>query len=99
MYGNDYDVATYMGDLTDAVFKTDLRKSVNTFRQQLQISYTELLIQALDPKTQYDRIARSVILAELKSIDRIERDAYSPDALTRAHRAHVRHLIDQAWKN
>ena len=99
MYGNDYDVATYMGDLTDAVFKTDLRKSVNTFRQQLQISYTELLIQALDPKTQYDRIAKSVILAELKRIDRIERDAYSPDALTRAHRAHVRHLIDQAWKN
>jgi hypothetical protein len=99
MYGNEYDVATYMGELTDAVFKYDLRKTVNTFRQQLQISYTESLIKALDPKKNYDRIARSVILSELNRIDILERDAYSPDALTRAHRAHVRHLIDQAWNN
>ena len=99
MYGNEYDIASYMSDLTDAIYKSDLRKSVNTFRQQLQISYAESLIKALDPEKRYDRIARSVILSELKRIDRLERDAYSPDALTRAHRAHVRHLIDQAWKN
>ncbi|PCJ82225.1 MAG: hypothetical protein COA49_01640 [Bacteroidetes bacterium] len=99
MYGNEYDIATYMNDLTDAIFKSDLRKSVNTFRQQLQVTYVEALINALDVKKKYDRIARGVILQQLNNIDRVEKNAYSPDNLTSAHRSHIRHLIDQAWQH
>ena len=95
-YGNEYDLATYMNDLTNAIFKDDLNKKVNTFRQQLQVLYVESLIKAYDNK-KYDRVAKGVILDQLNRIDSQQRDGRSPDSLTRAHRAHLRHLIDQAW--
>jgi hypothetical protein len=98
LYGNDYDVASYISDLTDAVFKYDLNKSVNTFRQNLQIAYVELLLKADDSKSRYDRVSKGVIIHELKAIYKSQWDARSPNALTRAHRDHIIHLIDQAWK-
>ena len=96
LYGNTYDLAEYMDDLTDANFKADLRKSVNTYRQGLQLMYVEALIKSLDDKSRLNGVAQSVVLAQLRRIDRQQRDASSPDGLTRAHRAHVRHLIDVA---
>ena len=95
-YGNEYDLASYMNDLTNAIFKADLNKKVNTFRQQLQVLYVESLIKAYDNK-RYDRIAKGVILDQLNRIESQQRDGSSPDSLTKAHRAHLRHLIDQAW--
>jgi hypothetical protein len=96
LYGNTYDLAEYMDDLTDAIFKADLRSSVNTYRQGLQLMYVEALIKSLDDKSRLNGVAQSVVLAQLRRIDRQQRDAASPDGLTRAHRAHVRHLIDVA---
>ena len=96
MYGNTYDLAEYMDDLTEAIFKADLRSSVNTYRQGLQLMYVESLIKSLDDKSRLNGVAQGVVLAQLRSIDRQQRDASSPDGLTRAHRAHVRHLIDVA---
>lgn len=98
LYGGEYDLSSYLGDLTDDIFKTDLRTSVNTFRQGIQIAYTESLINALDPDKKYDRISRGVIISELNRIDKFESGAHSPDALTKAHRFHVKFLIEQAWK-
>jgi len=96
LYGNTYDLAEYMDDLTDAIFKADLRKSVNTYRQGLQLMYVKALVKSLDDKSRLNGVAQSVVLAQLRRIDRQQRDASSPDGLTRAHRAHVRHLIDVA---
>jgi len=98
LYGGEYDLSSYLGDLTDDIFKTDLRTSVNTFRQGIQIAYTESLINALDPDKKYDRISRGVIISELNRIDKFESGAHSPDALTKAHRFHIKFLIEQAWK-
>ena len=95
-YGNEYDLGSYMVDLTNAIFETDYRKKVNTFRQQLQILYVEALINAYNSKY-YDRIAKGIILSEIKRIDLLQRDGRSPDSMTKAHRSHIRHLIDQAW--
>ena len=95
-YGNEYDVATYMNDLTNAICSADLNKKVNTYRQQLQVYYVESLINAYNDQA-YDRISKSVILQQINRIDKQQRDGKSPDKLTRAHRAHIRHLIDQAW--
>ena len=92
-------MSSYLVDLTDDIFEKDLRSSVNTFRQGLQIAYTESLINALDPKNMYDRIARGVIISELNRIDKFEGAAQSPDALTKAHRFHIKFLIEQAWKD
>ena len=96
LYGNTYNLAEYMDDLTDMMFKGDLRTSVNTYRQGLQLMYVEALVKSLDAKSRLNRVAKSAVLAQLRRIDRQQRDATSPNGLTRAHRAHVRHLIDVA---
>ena len=96
LYGNTYNLAEYMDDLTDMMFKADLRTSVNTSRQGLQLMYVEALVKSLDAKSRLNRVAKSAVLAQLRRIDRQQRDAASPNGLTRAHRAHVRHLIDVA---
>ena len=96
LYGNTYDLASYMDDLTDMMFQADLRTSVNTYRQGLQLMYTEALIGSLSEKSRLTDVAQSAVLAQLRRIDRQQRDAASPDGLTRAHRAHVRHLIEVA---
>ncbi len=96
-YGNEYDIDSYLVDLTNAIFIEDFRKKVNTFRQQIQVYYTETLIKAYKSNS-YDSISKGVILAELKRIDILQRDGRSPDSMTKAHRSHIRHLIDQAWE-
>ena len=94
-YGNTYTLDEYMGDLTDAIFRADLRSSVNTARQQLQIEYVGRLIKVLDPKNKYDTVTRSMALSTLKKIQRDQRNASSPDGLTKAHRTHVLFLIEK----
>lgn len=96
LYGNTYDLAEYMEDLTDAVFKADRRTTVNTYRQGLQLMYVRALIASLSEKSRLNSVAQSVVLAQLRAIDRQQRDGVSPDGMTRAHRAHVRHLIEVA---
>jgi len=88
-----------MDDLTDAIFKADLRSSVNTVRQQLQIEYVKRLITVLDPAKKYDTVTQTMALATLKNIARSQRNATSPDGLTRAHRGHVLFLIEKALES
>ncbi|MGY8941136.1 MAG: zinc-dependent metalloprotease [Flavobacteriales bacterium] len=95
-YGNDYHLDAFMSDLTSAIFKTDLRTSVNTARQQLQLEYVKRLITMLDPTKKYDVISQSVALYNLQRIEREQKTATSPDGLTKAHRAHVLFLIENA---
>lgn len=95
-YGNTYDLDEYMKDLTDAIFRADLRSSVNTARQQVQIEYVKRLISVLDPTKRYDTIAQSVALATLRNIEREQKSASSPNGLTRAHRSHILFLIEKA---
>ncbi len=95
-YGNTYGIDEHMNALTDAIFKADLRSTVNTQRQQLQIEYVKSLVSALSPKAGYDVITQSMVLSTLKRIQRDQRNASSPNALTRAHRDHITFLIQKA---
>jgi len=94
LYGNEYSVTEMMGDLTDAIFEDDSRGAVNSFRQQLQIFYVRGLIKMLDDDS-YDYIARSNAFSNLKEIGR-DMARWRGDAATRAHRDHVKFLIDKA---
>jgi hypothetical protein len=58
----------------------------------LQVEYTERLIKALEPKSMYDNVAQGMINQTLNNIDNMMKSA-SGDALTKAHRSHVRQLI------
>lgn len=96
LYGNAYSLAEYMTDLTDAIFKDDLYKSVNTQRQNLQINYVERLIRIVEPKTKYDRLAQSMAWYELNRLEKLLKVNGGKDVMTKAHRQHIILLIQKA---
>ena len=97
LYGNKYSVTEMLGDLDDAIFKADLNGSVNTFRQNLQVSYVERLVYMLKSKTKYDNMSQSAALASLKSIlGKMKSSKAKGDSDTKAHRGHIIFLIEKA---
>ena len=94
-YGNEYSVAEMMGELTGAVFNADARGNVNTFRQNLQADYVQRLI-AITENQIHDHISKSAALYNLQNIRRMMDNKGSINAETRAHTAHIKHLIDKA---
>jgi hypothetical protein len=95
LYGNDYDLAAVMNDLTDSIFGTDLRTDVNTFRQNLQLSYVNRLLAMVsgDSKAAYDNVAQSTALYNLRQIESMMAGNRGTNEETRAHRANVLHTI------
>jgi hypothetical protein len=99
LYGNTYTLDEYMIDLTNAVFQADMKTAVNTFRQNLQIAYLEQLASIVDVKSRFDHVSRGMALSELTRIDSMMASGTSPDPLTKAHRNHVRSIIQRALDN
>ena len=96
VYGNTYTLDEMMTDLTDAIFKADLRKDVNPMRQNLQVEYVKSLTRILGEKSKHDHVSKSMTLYELNRIRKNMKSASSPSTLTKAHRQHVIKLIDDA---
>ena len=98
LYGNKYKLSLFMNDLNNAIFKADIYSSVNSFRQNLQTEYTGMLISILigKQKGRYSNAAKSMALYNLKKI----RSMATPtgDISSRAHKQHLRILIDNALK-
>ncbi|MFO8099183.1 MAG: zinc-dependent metalloprotease, partial [Salinibacter sp.] len=98
LYGNKYDLANYMQDLTDTVFRADAEGNVNTFRQNLQVAYVESLAAVVgeEGNAQYDNVAQSAALQSLQQVEDMIGRKRGVNAETRAHTDHVLHLIDTA---
>ena len=96
LYGNTYSLDEYLVELTNSIFSADAKSSVNTMRQNLQIEYVNRLASMLDEKSRYDNVSKSMALSELKRIDTMMSTGSSPDALTKAHRDHVRTIVKNA---
>ena len=97
LYGNQYPVAEVMSDLTKAIFSADLAGKVNVYRQYLQTQYVKTLASMLtSPMAGYDDVAKADALYSLKKIKSMLTTAASPDEDTKAHRANLVFLIDQA---
>ncbi len=96
LYGNQYPVAEFMADMTNAVFRADIGGNVNTFRQNLQIEYTDRLIAIVknEAPVKYDRPTQSAALFQLRSIESQLKAKSAGNIETRAHTAHVLQLID-----
>ncbi len=94
-YGNEYSAAEMVGDLTNAVFESDARGNVNTFRQNLQVDYVKRLISIAENDV-YDHVAKSAVLYNLQNIRTMNENRGTVNAETRAHAAHIRQLIDKA---
>lgn len=93
LYGNTYSLDEYMADLTNSIFSTDAKTAVTTIRQNIQIEYVKRLAGMLDEKSTYDNVSKSMALSELKRLDTMMASGASPDALTKAHREHVRSVV------
>jgi len=98
LYGNKYKLSIFMNDLNNAIFRVDRYTSVNSFRQNLQVEYTNMLIGILTgkQKDRFTNAAKSMALYNLKNIRTMATP--SGNISTRAHRQHLRTLIDNAIK-
>ncbi|MFK7832629.1 MAG: zinc-dependent metalloprotease [Winogradskyella sp.] len=98
LYGNEYSLTAFMTDLNAAIFKADIYRNVNSFRQNLQLEYTNRLIDMLTGKqsSRYTNNAKSMALYNLKQIRAMA--APSGNVSSKAHKQHLRTLIDNALK-
>ncbi|CAH8286210.1 uncharacterized protein DUF5117 [Mariniflexile fucanivorans] len=96
LYGNDYKLSSVMTDLNNAIFKADINGNVNSFRQNLQLEYTNMLIGILTGKqsSNYTNNAKSMVLYNLKNIRTMA--SATGDIASVAHKQHLRTLIDNA---
>ncbi|WP_372755100.1 zinc-dependent metalloprotease [Mariniflexile sp.] len=96
LYGNEYKLSAFMTDLNNAIFKADIYGSVNSFRQNLQLEYTNMLIGMLTGKqaTSYSNNAKSMALYNLKNIKAMA--GTTGDIASIAHKQHLKTLIDNA---
>ncbi|MEM6684815.1 MAG: zinc-dependent metalloprotease [Bacteroidota bacterium] len=99
LYGNTYKIQEFMRDLNKAIFNADINSSVNSFRQNLQIEYTNMLVEMLTGKSsgRFTNIAKSMAIYNLKTIRRFAANGLG-DLATKAHKTHLKTLIDNAMK-
>jgi hypothetical protein len=98
LYGNEYSLSTFMADLNNAIFKADIYGNINSFRQNLQLEYTNMLVSMLTGKgnSNYTNNAKSMALYNLKNIRTMA--ATTGNISSIAHKQHLRTLIDNSLK-
>ena len=100
LYGNTYDVSHMFADLTTAIFEVDLKRDINTFRQNLQVEYTQRLLKIvkMGSDNQYDYHSRSAALSEVERIESWMKKYRkgNGDKLSQATRSYVLHLIERS---
>lgn len=74
LYGNKYDLSEVLKDLTNAIFQADLTGNVNTYRQNLQIEYVEMLGTVFNSPF-FDNISKARITSQLQTILKAQQTA------------------------
>lgn len=99
LYGNQYKLSTFMNDLNKAMFLPDVNGNVNSFRQNLQAVYVKRLISMVTgrSKNRFVPAAQSMAVYNLKRV-RTWVGNGTGNISTRAHKAHLKTLIDNAMK-
>jgi hypothetical protein len=99
LYGNDYKLSSFMTDLNDMMFKSDVYGNVNSFRQNLQAVYTKQLINMISGKAsgRFSVASKSMAIYNLKNIQSWVSNNKG-DVATKAHKNHLKTLITNAMK-
>lgn len=99
LYGNKYKLSTFMTDLNNAMFKPDVYGSINSFRQNLQITYVKRLVNMVTGRTarRFSPASQSMALLNLKNIKTWVSNGTGNTA-TRAHKNHIKTLITNVMK-
>src|SRR5690606_34550200 len=70
LYGNKYSLGEMFRDLTNNIFQADLKGDINTYRQNLQILYVEVLGFVYEHPA-YDYLSKAKAHAQLVSIQKM----------------------------
>ena len=99
LYGNKYGLATMMTDLNNVIFKADIAGNVNTFRQNLQLTYAKMSIDIVSGPSskKYQPVVKSMALYNLKAISKMV-TSKTGSISTKAHKEHLSTLINNAIK-
>jgi len=99
LYGNKYSLSEMMTDLNDAIFKADIGSNVSAFRQNLQLTYTKMLIDIVvgTNKKKYLPVVQSMALYNLNAISKMV-SVKSGNVSTKAHKNHLSTLINNSIK-
>ena len=95
-YGNSYDVSVFLKDLTNAIFLSDISKSVSDTRMNLQVEYIESLISILN-KSNYDNLCKSAVFNNLIWLEENVNIRYG-NRKSKEHRKYLLHLIESIKK-
>lgn len=100
LYGNQYSVASVLGDLQKGIFAADMATNVNVYRQYLQTAFTKQLIAMVDPQSQqYDDVAKAAALYTLRKIKTQLATAVSTNEETKAHRSNLVYIITEGLEH
>ncbi len=97
-YGNKYKLSEFMSDLNKSIF-SDIDGNVNSFRQNLQIIYTKRLVDIISDEKgrSYKNHAKSLALYNLNDI--LKSVSSRGDISSRAHKMHLKSIIEKALDN
>jgi hypothetical protein len=94
LYGNEYELSAYLKDLNEAIFEADKMTAVNSFRQNLQLVYVNLLIRIAESKSLHGMI-RSQLHGQLNQLyEEVSTDRILGES-TDAHRGYLAYLIQR----
>ena len=92
LYGNEYDLSSYFINLNDAVFKADRNKTVNSFRQNLQVEYVNRLIRVAKNRGTSSQV-RAQVFNQLTLLLKEMNSSKTTDESTNIHRSYIAHTI------
>jgi len=98
LYGNEYKLSAMMVELNKAIFLADYNTSVTSFRQNLQLEYVNRLIKIAKSSKEYCSQSKSMALYNLNLIEK-NISVNSGDLQSRAHKRHLKYLIENALDN
>lgn len=99
LYGNAYNMATYMNDLTKTIFDADISGNINSFRQNLQMEYVHTLkgMVAGSSSNRYNHLAKSAALYNLNYIKGKSNNS-AGNISSKAHKDHLKLVIENTLK-
>lgn len=99
LYGNEYELAQFMTDMNKTIFAADIKENVNSFRQNLQLTYVKRLIDMVSGSkaSRFNTLAQSLALYNLNQIqDWVKKPKGNISSM--AHKTHLNMLITNAIK-
>jgi hypothetical protein len=99
LYGNQYPLDSFMAELNKTMLSSDVKGNINTFRQNLQLTYVKRLIDMIkgSKASRFNMSAQSLALYNLKQIqDWVKKPKGNLSSV--AHKTHLNTLIENVLK-